>query len=331
MGLITLAQLADIETEPLRKGIILNLLRDSKVLELLPFENVTSLRTVVIKWKTLPSNPAWRKLNEGYSSGYGETDQVQESIYGFGGDINYDRVLDKVTNVVIPMKTLQTQMFLKAKALVWNDYFINGDHATDEDGIEGIKKRVANMPARQTVSCGITNSWDPTADAASARRFMDDWEKAYYRCNGGKVSAIFLNEDLMWGFGRVIRYLNLTGAGVLSLAKDQFEREIMSYKGAKFVDMGLKRDQSTEIITDTEAAADGTGDATSAYFVSFGLDEGLIGIQLENPAIYDPLSGGEQESTPTKLLRLDWWNGLANFGSYGITRLWNIEAPDAWT
>lgn len=333
MAGITLAQLAKQETEPLRKGIIRTLLRDSQIMEYLPWVNISSLRVMGLKWKSLPTSGGWRKLNEGYSSGVGETEQVWEALYGFGTDIVFDRVLDKITNVLEPVRVTQTMMHLKALALGWNDAFINGDHASDEDQIEGLKKRVSLMPARQSVYFAGSGSaaLDPTASVANARAFIDKWEEMTYKCNRGAVSAYFMNEGMYWGFGKVLRYAGVSGGPLMDITKDSWEREIFTYKGAPFIDMGLKIDQATEIITDSETAGDSGTDATSIYAASFGMDEGLTGIQLEELRPYDPLNGGEQESTPTQLLRIDWWNGLQSFGSYGIVRGRNVEGASNWT
>lgn len=329
---LDLAHLAKIETEPMRKGIIMNLLRDARAMEVLPWENVDSLRSVAVRWTKLPS-VAFRKINQGYTANEGDVEQVWESVYAFGGEINFDRVFDLVGNTIVKPKVLQTKMKMKALSLTWNDYLINGDHATDPDGFEGLKKRVASLPSRQTVyAAGAASAaLDPTADTASARRMIDKWEEAMYKCDRGNTKAIFVNEGTYWGFGRVLRYLGVAGGPLLDITRDSFDREILTYKGAPLIDMGLKVDQATEIITETEIAGDAGADATSAYFVAFGTEQGISGIQLNKLDVYDPLKGGEQESLPAKLLRIDWWIGLAGFGSHGITRLRNFEGASNWT
>ena len=52
----TLAQLAKLETNPLTKYVIMNLLRQIKIMETLPFENVTALKVSALTWRTLPSS-----------------------------------------------------------------------------------------------------------------------------------------------------------------------------------------------------------------------------------------------------------------------------------
>jgi len=330
---ITLAHLAKIETEPLRKGILMNLLRNSDALGILPFENVNSLRSVAVRWTNLPT-VAFRKINAGYTPDEGDVEQVWESVYGFGGEIKFDRVFDKIGNTIVSPRALQVQMKTEAMSLTFNDYFINGDHASDPDGFEGLKKRLSLMPSRQSVQMGAAGATavDPTASAANARAFFDKMEEAHYKCNRGNVSAIFANEGVKWGIGKIARYASITsGGGVIDVTKDSFDRSIVSYKGVPIFDMGLKSDQSTEIITNTMTAADAGADSTTVYFASFNMQQGVQGIQLGPLDIYDPLKGGEQESTPTKLVRLDWWIGLAGFGSYGITKMWNLEGTNLWT
>jgi hypothetical protein len=186
---------------------------------------------------------------------------------------------------------------------------------------------LAGFASRSLIAC-------LTASTANARKFIDKFEEAMYKAGGGlggEARIALMNEGIYWGFGRVLRYLSVSGGPLLDLTKDQFGREQLTYKGAQFVDVGLKVDQSTEIITDTEDPGDGGNDGTSIYFVPFSDEQGITGIQLGGMEVYDPLSGGERESKPTKLVRIDWWCGLAGFGSYGPTRLSEIEKASAWT
>lgn len=330
---LTLAHLAKVETDPLKKYVITNLLREIKAMEVLPFTNVDSLKSVAVRWQTLPS-VAFRAINRGYTPSEGDVEQVWEAVYALGGEIKFDRVFEKVGNTIVDMKKMQTDMKLMSMALTFNDYLINGDHASDGYGFEGLKKRVEGMPTRQKVGFAGASSaaLDPTASAANSRAFFNVLEELHYKTNRGQVNAIFCNEGIYYGIGKVARYVQASGGNFLDVTKDSFDRQVTTWKGAPLIDIGLKKDQSTEIITETETAGDAGADATSVYMCSFNEQQGIIGIQLP-PGLeaYDPLAGGEQESTPTKLLRVEWWLGLAGFGSYGITRGWNVEGAANWT
>jgi len=328
---VTLAQLAKVETQPLRKYVLENMIRTARVMEILPFENVDSLRSIAVRWQTLPA-VAFRAIGGTYTASEGDVEQVWESVYILGGRIQWDRVFEKVKNTIVDPKKLQTDMKLKSLALTINDYFINGQLAVDPLGFEGLKTRIAAMPSRQTIYAVASGSaaLDPTASVANGRRFFDCLEEAHYKTNSGDCSGLFLNEGLYYGLGKVARYIAAAGGLWLDVTKDSFERQIVTYKGAPLIDVGLKKDQSTEIITATEN--DGTGAiGTSVYMASFNMEQGVTGIQLGPLETYDPWNGGEDANSPQHELRVEWVLGLAGFGSYGATRIRNVESAGNWT
>lgn len=333
---VTLAQVAKLEQNPLKKGIMMNLLRFSNLLELVPFEEVNALTSVAVKWTNLPS-VAFRRINEGYTSSEGDVDHVYESVYVLGGDIEMDILFQKSqlqSNFIVDPRQLQIDMKTKAMAFKFSDQFINGDHTVDPDGFEGLKVRINELPSRQKVrASSTTDILDPTASAANARRFLSKWEEAFYKAGGGTgaPNAILCNEAMKWGLGQVIRYLGSAASTVVDMGKDLFDREFPTYKGVPIIDVGLKADQTTEIIPVNETAEDAGADATSVYFVPFNSEQGVTGIQIGPLEVRTPTGDGERESKPTSLVRVEWVVGLAGFGSYGPTRLHNIEDPASWT
>jgi hypothetical protein len=56
--------------------------------------------------------------------------------------------------------------------------------------------------------------------------------------------------------------------------------------------------------------------------------DGIMGIQLSGGLeVFD----GKKDKSTTNVKTVEWGVGLAGYGSYGPTRLWNIEAPGSWT
>jgi len=330
-GAITLGHLATTSQNPMSKFILMNLLRNSRLLDSFPIMPVEALNNVAVKVTSLPS-PAFRQMNAGYTRSVGDTAQVWESVYPIGGEFAVDRILKKVKNVIKDPVMVQTELHLEALALTVNDYLINGDQTTDPNGFEGLKKRVAGMPSRQSVYFAGSSSaaLDPTASAANARAFFDAFDKAYRYANGG-ANMIIANEGMILGLARVLRYAQISGGNFLDVTRDVFGREIDTFRGTPVVDAGLKVDQTTEIITETETAGDAGADATSTYFINFDDRKGVVGIQLGGLEFYDPLTGGEMEGTPTGLVRYEWPLGLYSPGSYGIVRAQNVEGAASWT
>jgi len=321
-GPITLSQVAKLQNNPGFKGVIQNIIRESRVLEYMSFQNVDSLEVQAVRWIKLPETD-FRQINAGYQKVSGDVDHVYESLYAFGADMQMDRVYDKLGGYIKDPRQENIEMITKSAGYKFKDQLINGDHGVTPDGFEGLKKRIGNMSARQEVDLGDT--FDPKNSTANALAFVDAWEEAHYKANAGDVQMILLNEGMYWGFTRVLRYAGLDYTGIMDVTKDQFDRNVLTYKGVPFVDMGWQIDMATEIITNTENT-----DETSVYFVPLNMEQGIQGIQLDNLEVYDPLGGGEMETLPSKLMRMEWWCGIAGFGSYGPTRLHGIQDPAAW-
>ena len=320
---VTLNDSLKTASDPLAVGVIKNLLRQSDVLKLIPVQSLPGLRVRATRWQTLPSTGT-RKLSGTYTESTGATEQVEETMSLYGGDITIDRILAKVKGQLVDELTNQTQMKSASLAGTFNDSFINGDHAADPDVFEGLKKRVSNEPSRMTIDLG-SDALKVLASTANEHTFLDALHEGVHKVRGGQQGnanikgVMLMNEATFLGVGQVLRRV-----GLLATTKDAYERTWDTFMGFALVDVGLKNDQSTEIIPATEEPGDGGADATSIYVVRFGDDDGLHLIQLNgtSPAPYDPVKAGEGGATgPNYMRRIDWAIGLRSFGSYSIARI----------
>ncbi len=309
---VTLNDLAMVQPDPLKKAVLTDLLRQSKILQLVPIESVPGHKITQTRWQTM-STTSTRKIGGTWTENTGVLEQVQETMFVYGGEIKVDRLLTMDSTVIEDPLITQTKMKAQALAAAFNDSFINGDHASDPDVFEGLKKRVSNFPARMTIDLG--NPLLILADTASEHSFVDGLHELVYKTG---ANALIMNENTYLGIGKVLRRLNL-----LSTVKDQYDRTWSEFAGAKLVDVGLKSNQSTEIITDTEDPGDGGADSTSIYGVRFDGDDGLRVIQLNGttPEPYDPTNGTELETAPAFIRRIDWMVGLQTLGRYAVGRL----------
>jgi hypothetical protein len=336
---ITIADYAKQEQTALQKFILQNLLRYSDLMSLVPTKKVDSLTTVVTRWKNLPS-VGHRQINGSYTESTGQTEQITEGVYAIGGEIKYDRVFKLVKNHIEDPAKTQAEMKIRSLAYTFNDELINGDHASDVNAPEGLNKRIASyLPARQSIS--VTAALDVTASAANMHTFIDKLHELVELAGlrnapliipkkgdkqPAKSGALLMNRGTYLGVGRVLRRL-----GLLETTQDAYGREFKSFDGVPFVDVGLKSDQSTEIILDTYGAG---GNQTRIFAVRFGGIDGFEVIQLNTPEPYNPVKAGEgagNTTGPQMLDRIDWWMGFCGYGSYYAARLTGVLAPGSWT
>lgn len=322
----TLAEHLQTAQTPLEKGVITALLERVSVMELLPFVTTGSLSIKVTRWATLPT-PAFRNLNDVFPSTAGTSEQLEESVYIAGGNLDIDRQYTGDSNSIVDPRQNQLKMFMAAMGYFINEYFINGDQATNAAGFDGIKVRVGNLPARQTISAAVAaNGLDVRATEATEHTFLDKVNETLYKVADGKADALLMNSNSFLGFTSVIRRLKL-----FETTSDFFGREVLTYKGARLIDMGPKLSgafsdaAADQIVTQTEAyTGGGTADGTSIYAVRFGRDGGeyLHGWDKHKLQVKDL---GLLENGAQKRTNIEWPLGLCMWDPFAMARLRDIS------
>lgn len=306
----------------LKAGVLDTLLRRTDLMQIVPWENIGTLSVKVTRRKTLPT-VAWRQLNAAHSESTGKTEQLDETVYSVGGDIDIDKAFMKDTKAMPNPRTLQVEMKLEALAFEMNDTVINGDQATDANQPNGMKKRVGNLPTAQSVSVG-TNGLDVRASTANMYTFIDKMNAAAYRIDGGwkNVSAVLCNDTSFLAVTSVLTRLKLLGEHV-----DMFGKTFTTWgtNGPRIIDVGYTDEsEGTRIITDTETEGSST-DCTSIYLARFG-DGGEYFHGIEEYS-FDVENIGWLESKPVYRIRLDWMCGFALFNDRSLVRVKGVR----WT
>jgi hypothetical protein len=306
-------------------GVIQGLLIRSRVMQLIPWANTGSLAITVTRWATLPTN-AFRKFNGVYAESAGTFEQLQETVYPIGGYTDVDVMAIRDATKFSDPKADQLEMRIAAMSYTFSDYFINGSQATDPDGFTGIKNRIATLPASQSI-VAATNGLDVKASTANQNIFADLLDQLLYTIDNGSGEgqlAIFGNDSSALGISSTFRRL-----GLLDQSRDAFGREIDAYKGVPIYDVGVKADQTTRIITNTEVTGASGSVCTSLYVVKFAPSNGnvdsggqwLHGIQ-EYPM--DVVDHGRLQTAPAERIEVDWPIGLAHFHKRCMGRLSGI-------
>jgi hypothetical protein len=322
----TLADLAKIEKDTLRKSVMDTLLMESDVLQDIPWETLGTLSTTVIRIQDLPS-VGFRKVNEGYSSGDGSLEQNVETVSLMGMYSDVDKVIAKTKNTIGEARAIQQQMMVKAMSYNFNDKFINGDPETDPDEFKGLEQRVGDLNAAgftgQYIDNGGTSGDGILLNSAERNNFLDKFEQAQYAIKGHNPEWAYMNNTTLRATRSVLRR-----EGLLDTTKDQFDRVVNMYGSTKLSDIGVKADQTTEILPNTETLEDaGSAESTSIYFCKYGIGEFFWGIQAYEMEVEDV---GRLEGSPVFRTEVDWPLGLAQSDPYSIARLYAV-IPNAST
>ena len=276
---LTVYDIAALKETEYEKGVVEMFIKESDPLKVLPIETVKSMSIQTRRMNTLPE-VNWRKRGERFSDG-GQPgfDVVTDNLFNIGAEINIDDadVKDKGPYIQNPVE-FNTEARVKAIMYDFHDKLINGDHATDEDSFEGVATRIGELASAQTLYASTEVDVRPSAvTAATAYTWLNRIEEAIYQLDGhgGGNVCVFTSGDFIRSLKNALRvvgqYVNEPGKPVSSYnqretSNEAYTGEPFVWDGAKFIDCGVKADQSTQIVA-TETISNAV---RPAYFVKIG-------------------------------------------------------------
>ncbi len=313
---LTLTQASVLGQNQLRDGVIEMFEGQSLILDELPFIPVTGN---AYEWKRELALPAaaTRAVNASWveSTGTFETRSVGLKIYG--GEAHVDRFIQQTMGNAGDHIAIQTGLKVKAVVKKIHSDLVNGDSATDPNGMDGIKKRMASgqvLPASAT-------SLDINADDASRNAFLDRLDEMLALVVGG-VDVLLMNATMLRKFRSVARRMGFIESGV-----DGFGRVVDRYNGILLADIGKNAD-GTEIITNTEPSGDATpvNNTTSIYAVGYGEDR-LAGLTNGGIDAYRIGGGpaGEMDAKPAYGVRIESYLNIADHTDKATARLTRLR------
>lgn len=321
--MFTLADLAQIETDVLRKSVIDTLLMEADVMKFVPWETIGALSTKIVRYKDLPSI-GFRAIGGDYSEGNVRMEQAIEHIALMGVYCDADKAQIRAKNTIAEARAVQQTAALKGMAYNFNDKFINGDPEASSATVnefKGLKKRISDLNSDgftgQYIDNAGTSGDGILLNSAERHNFLDHVDQAVYAIKGHKPDMALMNHNVLLALRSVLRR-----EGLLDTTKDQFDRVVNVYDGCELQDIGVKADQTTEILPNSETLEDeGAAESTSIYFVRFGIGEYMWGIQEYDLEVDDI---GQLEDGVTYRTIVDWPLGLAILDPYSVARLYAI-------
>ena len=321
----TLAELSKIEPDVLRKSVIDCFLMETDVGQVIPWETLGTLATRVIRYQDLPSF-GYRKVNEAFAESTGHFEGKVETMALGGLDIDTDKVIARSKTTVGDARAIQQVMAMKAAAYQFNWKFIAGNPAADIEEFKGIRLRIDDIYDEgytdQRFACNDTDTG--ILNSSTTRfNFIQDLDKLGYAVKGHNPDLYLMNKKMLLATRSC-----LIREKLLDATQDMFGRKIDMYGSTRLVDIGVRVDQTTEIILNTETAAgvpSGGTECTSIYAVSFGIGDMLWGIQMYPMEVYDL---DEMEAKPVFRTRVDWPHGMADTDPRCMARMYGI-VPDS--
>jgi hypothetical protein len=307
---LSLAEAAKYSQNSLQRGVVETIIMNGVVLDRIPFLTVEGNAYAYNKETSLPG-VAFRAVNTGYTESTGVINQSTESLVILGGDCDVDRFLVATRGNLTDLRAEQTTMKAKAMNFKFQDTFINGDVTVDANSFDGLKTRLtgAQVIAAGTNGLSVIGTDDPTRHL-----FLDQLDKLIAAVVPGPPDAFYMNATILAALKSSARRLTIFDQQI-----DSFGRQVATYHGIPLLDIGYKSDGTTAIIPQTETQGS-SAITSSIYAVNFGASEGdrsVTGLQNGTMSVEDL---GELQTQPVFRTRIEWYVGLALFGT-GAARL----------
>lgn len=144
----TLVEYAKTMTDDKKRAVIELFPEESDILRVLPFKTAPGGRYGYFREGALPTNIAFRGINETSSTGYGLINDFTEQCFPMAGQIKIDRVL--MDRYGIERRAMEEQLAIKAKAHAWTQNFIDGDNQSEPREWTGLKQRLRAVGSGST-------------------------------------------------------------------------------------------------------------------------------------------------------------------------------------
>lgn len=293
---MTKAEAAKLTNDLLLRGVVETIVKESSVLQLLPFMEVTGTSVTYAREATMPS-AAFFDVGDTWTESTPTFTQITANLKILGGDADVDNFLQATYADPNDIEAEVVTSRAKAIAHLFSDSFFNGDSGLNPKTFDGLTKALTGT------------AQEITAGANGAQLTLDMMDQMIDLVMPGKPDALFLSRRTR----RKLSSLRRASGNLLEIDVDQFGQRALFYDGIPlYID---------DFISDTQVQGASGGVCSSVYAVKFGQGVGVLGLEHGGIQIERV---GELETKDATRWRLKWYAGLSIFSQLGIARVKGI-------
>ena len=302
---LTLNEAAKLSTNMLLQGVVETIIKDSPVLQRLPFIEIVGNGLTYNQEKTLPQIDFY-DVGDTWVESTPTFEQKTTTLKIMGGDADVDNFLKATRSNLQDLEAAVIE--LKAKALKdkFEETFIYGDSATNSKQFDGLRKLIdTTTVSDQVIAMGDTG----------ATLTLNKLDELIDAVKGGKPEMLLMSRRSR----RKINALVRASGSMMVAERDEFGNFIDLWDG---IPVGV-----SDWILDTHTLASGletgtTGDTCSTiYAIQFG-EGAFCGLTSPGHLQMEPV--GSLETKDATRTRIKWYVSLALFSSIKAAALIGI-------
>lgn len=303
---LTLAEASKLANDMLLQGVVETIVKESPVLQKLPFVEIVGNGLTYNQEKTLPSIDFY-DVGDTWVESTPTFEQKTANLKIMGGDADVDNFLKSTRSNIQDLEAAVVE--LKAKALrdKFEDTFIYGDSTANPKQYDGLKKLIDTATAgSQVIAMGASGA---TLTLAKLDELID-------AVKGGKPDLLVMSRRSR----RKINSLVRAAGGMMETDRDQWGNFIQFWDG---VPIGVNDwVLDTHVVSGSLETAITGGTCSTIYAAQFG-EGGLCGLTSPGHITVEPI--GSLETKDASRTRVKWYVSLALFSSVKAAALIGVQ------
>ena len=303
---LTLAEAAKLSNDILLQGVVETIVKDSPILQQLPFIEIVGNGLTYNQEKTLPSIDFY-DVGDTWTESTPTFEQKTANLKIMGGDADVDNFLKATRSNIQDLEAAIIELKTKALRRKFEETFIYGDSTTNAKQFDGLLKLIDTATASdQVIAMGATGA---TLTLAKLDELIDT-------VKGGKPDVLLMSRRSR----RKINALVRASGAMIDSDRDQWGNFVQLWDG---IPIGVN-DWVLDAHTVSGGVETGTtgGDCSTVYAVQFG-EWALCGLTSPGHLTVEPI--GSMESKDATRTRVKWYVSLALFSAVKAAALIGVK------
>ncbi|MBI3954188.1 MAG: phage major capsid protein [Chloroflexi bacterium] len=293
---LTLAEAAKLSNDVLLQGVIETIVKDSPILQAMPFIEIVGNGLTYNREATAPT-AAFYDMGDAWAESTPTFTQVTATLKILGGDADVDNFLARTRSNIQDLEAAVIALKAKAVQQKFEDTFINGDTAVDAKSFDGADKLTDSS---QAVSMG----------ANGGTLTLEKLDELIDKIKGGKPQLLLVSRRSRRKLTALSR---AAGSGLLQTDRDAFGQMAQFYDG---IPLGVN-----DYISDAKTVGTST-DCSTVYALQLG--EGAVA-GLTAPGGLTVERVGSLETKDASRTRVKWYVSCALFNINKLAKLTGVR------
>jgi len=292
---LTLAEAAKLSNDVLLQGVIETIIKDSPILQRMPFIEIVGNGLTYNREATAPT-AGFFAVGDTWPESTPTFTQQTVTLKIMGGDADIDNFLIATRSNLQDLQSAVVQLKAKSVQQLFEQTFITGDATTNPKEFDGLDELI---DPSQELSMG----------ANGGSLTLDKLDELIDTVKGGKPDLFLMSRRSR----RIINKLARTAGSFLETDRDEFGQMLQFYDG---IPIG-----PSDYITDDQTQ--GTSSDCSTIY-TFQMGEGAL-VGLTAPGGLQVERVGSLESKDASRTRIKWYTSLALFNAVKLARLIGVR------